>query len=199
MKCRGVKTFTILSCIVMFAGGCAKQGVVKSDEPLTPRSADSMRNRQEAVKTAPTVEAAADGPRTGSAAAGERSSLQIPEPIPNTAELKAAMERIYFNFDSYALSASARESLVKNSTIMKSNPAASVRIEGNCDERGSDEYNLALGEKRAKEAMQYLKTLGISEKRLTVISYGKEKPLAQGHDETAWGQNRRDDFVMFFK
>ena len=79
---------------------------------------------------------------------------------------------------------------------MKKNSALKVRIEGHCDERGSDEYNLALGERRAKAAMNYLVTLGIADKRLSVISYGKEKPVDPGHDEAAWAKNRRAEFVI---
>jgi peptidoglycan-associated lipoprotein len=78
---------------------------------------------------------------------------------------------------------------------MKNN-SLKVQIEGNCDERGSDEYNLALGEKRAKSAMKYLETLGVPAERLSVISYGKEKPADPGHDEAAWAKNRRDEFVL---
>jgi peptidoglycan-associated lipoprotein len=71
-----------------------------------------------------------------------------------------------------------------------------VQIQGNCDERGSDEYNLALGERRAKVAMDYLATLGVPAERLSIISYGKEKPVDPGHDEAAWAKNRRDDFAI---
>jgi len=71
--------------------------------------------------------------------------------------------------------------------------------EGNCDERGSSEYNLALGERRARAAKKYMTNMGVSEKRLSIISYGKEKPADQGHDETAWSQNRRDEFVISSK
>lgn len=79
---------------------------------------------------------------------------------------------------------------------MRNNPTVKIQIEGHCDERGSDAYNLALGERRAKAALQYLVTLGIPDKRLSVISYGKEKPADPGHDETSWSKNRRDEFVI---
>ena len=71
-----------------------------------------------------------------------------------------------------------------------------MRIEGHCDERGSDEYNLALGEQRAQAAARYLTTLGISGERLSTISFGKEKPADPGHDENAWAKNRRDEFII---
>ena len=108
----------------------------------------------------------------------------------------SALEKIYFDFDSYRVSEAARSILAKDAGVMKKDSAVKVRIEGNCDERGSDEYNLALGEKRAEAAKRYLVTMGISADRLSVISYGKEKPVDPGHDEAAWAKNRRDDFII---
>ena len=93
------------------------------------------------------------------------------------------------------LSESARTTLTKNASALKAS-SATIRIEGNCDERGSAEYNLALGERRAKTAQQYLLTLGIKPERLSTISYGKEKPAIQGGGETAGVKNRRDEFVV---
>ena len=80
--------------------------------------------------------------------------------------------------------------------MLKSKLTAKIKIEGHCDERGSAEYNLALGERRAKSAMQYLITLGVSPERLSVISYGKEKPAVQGNNEEAWTKNRRAEFLI---
>ncbi len=194
MKWKGFTSFAVVSSIMVVTGGCATQGVVKSDASLASQSPATTQSRQDAGKVppVPATPEAAPQPATGK----QPATATKLEPIANAAELKAAMEKIYFNFDSSALSPQARESLVRNSEIMKRNPSATVRIEGNCDERGSDEYNLALGEQRAKEAMKYLTTLGIPAERLTVISYGKEKPVATGHDESSWAANRRDDFVL---
>ncbi|SYZ73886.1 conserved exported hypothetical protein [Candidatus Zixiibacteriota bacterium] len=101
---------------------------------------------------------------------------------------------VYFDFDKYNLVDSAKQALDNNAKLLKDNPNLVVRIEGNCDERGTVEYNLSLGEKRANSAKKYLMDLGIEEGRLQTISYGKEKPVAMGHDEAAWAKNRRDDF-----
>jgi peptidoglycan-associated lipoprotein len=79
---------------------------------------------------------------------------------------------------------------------MKQNSSATVRIEGNCDPRGTKEYNLALGERRAQSAKKYLVNLGVDESRLSTVSWGEEKLLLYGHDEISWAQNRRDDFVI---
>lgn len=105
-----------------------------------------------------------------------------------------ALERIYFSFDRYDLSPEAQAILVNNAEYLKANPEANVRIEGYCDERGSDEYNLALGERRALAAKQYLETLGIDGARLSVISYGEEMPLDPSHNEAAYAMNRRAEF-----
>ncbi len=106
----------------------------------------------------------------------------------------AGLERIYFDFDQFTLSADARRILGENAKYLNANNGLQVVIEGHCDERGSDEYNLALGESRALAAKNYLVSLGIDAKRISVISYGEEKPLVSGSSEEAWAQNRRAEF-----
>lgn len=103
---------------------------------------------------------------------------------------------IYFDFDKSNIRNDQRARLEKNAAFLKQNNGARVRIEGNCDERGTNEYNMALGERRALSAKKYLVNLGIHKDRLHTISYGEEKPLLRGHDEYSWAQNRRDDFVV---
>ena len=113
--------------------------------------------------------------------------------------MTSALEKIYFDFDSDALSDQARKTLTSDADYLRKNAVAKLRIEGNCDERGSAEYNIALGEKRAKAAEKYLVTMGIPADRLAIISYGKEKPADPGHDESAWAKNRRDEFAVLSK
>jgi peptidoglycan-associated lipoprotein len=109
----------------------------------------------------------------------------------------SALETVYFDFDKSDLRQDARNVLSKNAEILlKSKQGAKVKVEGHCDERGSAEYNLALGERRAKSALHYLLTLGVQADRLSIISYGKEKPAVQGTDEAAWAKNRRAEFVI---
>lgn len=105
-------------------------------------------------------------------------------------------QTIYFDFDKYNLKPQAKQGLQYNYEVMKENPDISVLIEGHCDERGTVEYNLALGERRARSAMDYLINLGISPARLSIISYGKERPAVMGHNEEAWAKNRRCEFVV---
>ncbi len=100
-------------------------------------------------------------------------------------------DRVFFAFDSSALSSEAQETLRKQAAFMEQNPDLHFTIEGNTDERGTREYNLALGERRANAARQYLIGLGISGNRLTEVSFGKERPAVLGSNEWAWSQNRR--------
>ncbi|MBI4404414.1 MAG: peptidoglycan-associated lipoprotein Pal [Deltaproteobacteria bacterium] len=113
-----------------------------------------------------------------------------------TSASSGELQTIYFEFDRYTIRPDAREALRANASWLKKNPTANVQMEGHCDERGTNEYNLALGEKRAASARDYLAKLGISRNRLSVISYGEERPADPGHDETAWAKNRRAAFVI---
>ncbi len=103
---------------------------------------------------------------------------------------------VYFSFDSAAIERDQVSRIEKNADFIKKNSTIQVRIEGNCDPRGTREYNLALGERRAQSAKKYLVNLGVAGRRLTTISWGEEKLLLYGHDELSWAQNRRDDFVI---
>lgn len=103
---------------------------------------------------------------------------------------------IYFDFDQAAVRPDQFSRLDQNTDFLKANPMARIVIEGNCDERGTNEYNLALGERRALNAKTYLIEAGVEESRLRTVSYGEERPLFLGQDEDSWAQNRRDDFVL---
>lgn len=105
------------------------------------------------------------------------------------------IEDVFFPYDVYTLADAGMATLEKNARIMKEHPSVAYLIEGHCDERGTVEYNLALGEKRAKSVQDYLISLGIPAARLRVVSYGEERPYATGHDESAWAQNRRAHFA----
>jgi peptidoglycan-associated lipoprotein len=106
------------------------------------------------------------------------------------------LKDIQFDFDDYSLTDQAKLILEKNANWMINNPNAKIRIEGHCDERGTNEYNMALGERRANSAKKYLIKLGVNESLLSTISYGEEKPFAAGHDEEAWAKNRRAHFTL---
>lgn len=103
---------------------------------------------------------------------------------------------IYFDFDQASVRSDQFSRLEQNAAYLKNNPTAKVIVQGNCDERGTNEYNLALAERRALNAKTYLIELGIEEDRIRTVSFGEERPLFTGQDEYSWAQNRRDDFVL---
>jgi len=105
-------------------------------------------------------------------------------------------KKIYFAFDRFDLSEESVAVLGELAAHLKANQSSTVTIEGHCDERGTNEYNLALGERRAKAAFDYLVSLGIDPSRLSTVSYGEERPADPGHDEEAWAKNRRDEFML---
>lgn len=107
----------------------------------------------------------------------------------------AGLSTVYFDFDSYVLTSESRDSLRKAAESLKTNSAARIQIEGHCDERGSNEYNLALGEKRARAVEEFLVNQGVSADQLSTISYGEERPAVPGSDEDSWAKNRRAEFV----
>lgn len=185
----------VLCCGTLVAGGCAKKQVVKGDETATTAPAASKPAEQpQPAKPAIKEEQVKEQPIQESPIASADQDTR--QPAGSAAQQEASLDRIFFDFDSYLLTQSARDTLNKNADWLKKNSDAKLQIEGHCDERGSDEYNLALGEKRAKSAQNYLTTLGVAKDRLSTISYGKEKPLEPGHDETAWAKNRRAEFLI---
>jgi peptidoglycan-associated lipoprotein len=117
---------------------------------------------------------------------------------PTIAELNAqgVLKTVYFEFDKSDLSDAARALLRANAEWMRAHPKYGVVIEGHCDERGTIEYNLALGQRRAAAVRDYLTSLGVDASRLRTKSYGEERPAVMGHDERAWAQNRRAEFVI---
>ena len=176
----------VLCCGALFVGGCAKKEMVKGEEampaaaPAKPAEAPKPAAKEEKMVAEPVKEA----------------PIAKEEAAPAPAAQEQTLQRIHFDFDSYVLTKDARDILTADAELLLKKFSGKVTVEGHCDERGSDEYNLALGEKRAKAAMSYLINLGVPADRLSVISYGKEKPLDPGHDEAAWAKNRRAEFVV---
>lgn len=213
---KGILVF--LCCAALLAGGCASKQAVKSEESMAKAApagstatatppATGTQISPPALAPTPSSESAAkaeaprpvtETPAQESAVAQEsaRQAQESARQAQKAAELKGALETIYFDFDSATLSEAARNALAQNAQYLTRHPELKVRIEGNCDERGSDEYNLALGERRAKSALEYLVTLGVPADRLSTISYGEEKPVDPGHDDAAWAKNRRDEFAV---
>jgi len=109
------------------------------------------------------------------------------------------LRTVFFDFNSATLSTTARQALQNNADFMKANMNVRVQVEGHADERGGVQYNLALGERRARAVRDYLISMGVEGRRIATVSFGKERPLAFGHDESAWSQNRRGNFVITAK
>jgi peptidoglycan-associated lipoprotein len=116
-------------------------------------------------------------------------------PVPRISD-EVMQEDIYFEFDKSTLTPAAQDSLLQKAEWLRENPEATVTIEGHCDERGTNEYNLALGDRRAESAKAFLVDLGIDAARLNTISYGEERPVDPRNNEEAWAKNRRDHFVV---
>jgi len=170
-------------------GACAPSTTAKPDGPAA-RSTDSSIAGNDAQ--------AGEGERGGTkeATTGASSLKDMQEGKPPITPASSPLKDVMFDFDRYDLSADARATLRANADWLRSNPSARVEIEGHCDERGTNEYNLALGAKRAQAAREFLSSLGISPDRLSTISYGEEIPVCREHDEQCWKQNRRARFVI---
>ena len=175
----------------MFATSCAKKQVVSEpavtaeEEDAEARRLAAERERQEALEKQRLRE---EGLAEEAKARMQREARAARESFMN--------ELIHFEFDKSRLLPEAKAILRVKAEWLKANPEARAIIEGHCDERGTNEYNLALGDRRAQSAKTYLVDLGIAPERLTCISYGEERPLDPGHNEAAWAKNRRDQFVL---
>ena len=183
-----MQKLTITGLVILFAlsllvSGCAKKPAGDTNG-MTETTQVEMQQEQpagvmdkEVVDTTPMYDAAAVARAAESAAA-------------------KGLERIHFDFDQYVLTDSAKSILVSNAGLLRAAAAIKVLIEGHCDERGSDEYNLALGEKRALATKTYLVSLGVAAERMSVISYGEEMPIDSARTKEAWAKNRRANFKV---
>ena len=141
------------------------------------------------------------GGGTGSSAETGESAQSAESPDERIDPLSEAMktitdQKIFFDFDRYDIRADSQEVLKAKANALRSYPSIRVQSQGNCDERGTQEYNLALGERRARAAYEFLLRLGVPAEQMDMISYGKERPAVMGTGEAVWAQNRRDDFVI---
>jgi peptidoglycan-associated lipoprotein len=194
-KLKSTYVVALFLVALFMIAGCATENVVKKDEGMVPAPAAKQAVQQKSTAAQSNQVAALPI----APAASSTDPAQQNQKSKSNARLQSALEKIYFDFDSSTLSDSARGTLTNKNAALIKGSTANIRIEGNCDESGSTEYNLALGERRAKSAQQYLVALGVKPERLSTISYGKEKPAAQGSDESTLAKNRRDEFVVLAK
>jgi len=119
----------------------------------------------------------------------------VPPPVVQK-PVEIVLGDVFFDFDKYSITGDSKPVLANNAELLMANPSKKLLVEGHCDERGTNEYNMALGEKRAKAVIDFYTTYGIKPDRLAMISYGEEKPFDMGHDEAAWTKNRRAHMVL---
>ena len=177
-------TLLALACFIPLA---ACKSVPPAEPPVT--HAPSFDSSQPAER----VE---ESERFQEAMPSGETVTESPSSLAEKLNARGVLGNIHYEFDRYNLLPEAIRTLGENAGAIKQNQQFAVRVEGHCDERGTIEYNLALGEKRAREARDYLVSIGIPARRLRIISYGKERPRNPGHNETAWGENRRSEFIF---
>lgn len=173
--------------IMLFTASCSKQAAQTKSESTT--GPEVQKAEAQKAQDRPAEEAKPD------------RQLEVDRLQAETAAREAALaafvgENIHFDFDSFLLSDRARQILVAKAEYLRTNPDITVIVEGHCDDRGTNEYNVALGERRAQSVKTFLVNLGIDTNRLSTVSYGEERPIATGHDEASLAENRRAQFVI---
>jgi len=207
-KITTISTMALLITVSFFLSGCPKRAEI-ADVATQPSAAQTTAT----TSSTPTARATTPGSEpsrsysssltskeekvTASTPVQEPPAKGAPSAAPGGAAAQVSpLKDIFFDFDKSNIREDARPSLSEDLQWLKANSTAPVTIEGHCDERGTAEYNLGLGERRAKATRDYLVAAGIDTKRMKIISYGKERPFVLGHDEAAWRWNRRAHFVV---
>lgn len=179
----------MLAMLLVLSVSCAKKKVTMEAEPTQEMTAEQMEAQQAAEAEAARREAAMA--QKGEAQREEAATMA------EEARMRAFVEEnIHFDFDKYDLKPKAMMILDEKATYLREHPEVRVLIEGHCDDRGTNEYNLALGDRRANSAKNYLVRSGVAESRITTISYGEEQPLCTEQTESCWWRNRRDQFQI---
>ncbi len=181
---------------LLFTASCAKQTVKTEEEAMTAPEETATRTQQEQTQQEEMVRKQKAETEKQRAQEADKLAMQEAQRQAMRARQYFESENIYFEFDSSALLAPSQDTLTRKAEYLRQNPNVRVVIEGHCDERGTDEYNLALGDRRANSAKSFLVDLGISPSRLTTISYGEERPLDPRSNEEAWAKNRRCEFLI---
>ena len=188
---KGLSIFIVFLCLGVILSGCAKKVAVK-EEPSVKSAEESQAIRD--AKEADRIKEEEVKKEF------EKSLVAKKSPgIEGVVHESSMLKDIRFDFDKYNIRPTDTEILKGNYALLKKNPGMKFQIEGHCDERGTGEYNLALGERRANSVKKYLVSLGIAPSRVSTISYGEERPFDPGHSEEAWTKNRRAHFVVLNK
>jgi len=185
-----VRRFVVpLVAAILVAGACGGDPPPPPPPPPGP-DMDSLRAFQDSVRAADAARAQAERERL------ERERAEAARQRAVAAARATLEEMVFFDYDMSEIRQDAAEVLRAKVAILRASPQVRIRIEGHCDERGSTEYNLALGNRRAEAIRQFLAGFGLSENRFEIVSYGEGRPLAQGSNEAAWARNRRGQFVI---
>ncbi|MDH4221030.1 MAG: peptidoglycan-associated lipoprotein Pal [Candidatus Aminicenantes bacterium] len=192
----------LILCLGLVLAGCPKKTVVKEEPSARKAEEQALAEREKAAKLE--AEKAArireEEAKREKEKEFEKSLVAKREPgIAGEVFESKMLKDIHFDFDKYDIRPEDAESLKENASLLMKYSSVKIQIEGHCDERGTNEYNLALGERRANAAKNYLISLGLSADRISSISYGEERPVDPGHDEEAWAKNRRGHFVILSK
>ena len=189
--------FILILCLGLFLEGCPKKTVVK-EQPSVQKSEEARRLEAEReAKERELVRIKEEEAKKARGGEFEKSLVAKKESgIEGEVFESKLLKDIHFDFDKFDIRPGNAVILKENAEILKKYLKVKIQIEGHCDERGTNEYNLALGERRANSTKNYLVSLGISPDRISTISYGEEKPLDPGHNEEAWGKNRRAHTVI---
>jgi peptidoglycan-associated lipoprotein len=192
--------FSFLLVAAVALSGCAKRPATTQAAAPAPTGAATSTAAAPPSGTAtaqPTTPGGGSGATTGGGTATPAPAPTAPaRPVPKDFAAVADLVDVFFDFDKYDIRPADAKTLDANAGWLKSNPNHLVLIEGHCDERGTNEYNLALGERRAKSTMNYLVSQGVQANRITIISYGEERPQCTEHTEACWAKNRRAHFLV---
>ena len=180
----------MLAMLLVLSVSCAKKKVTMEAQPMEEgMTAEQAQAQQEAE-----AEAARREAEMAKMSAEEKQRAEAAMMAEEARKRAFEEEEIHFDFDKYVLTPKAMMILDEKASYLREHPEMRVLIEGHCDERGTNEYNLALGDRRANSAKNYLVKSGVMESRITTISYGEEQPLCTEHTESCWWRNRRDHF-----
>jgi peptidoglycan-associated lipoprotein len=188
-------TLALFCSSILILGSCAQKEFRMEEEKPVTGSPEAREQKEPSRGEMTVLEAERRAEAERRTRTRERERTQVLQE-----EIRAFESApIYFDFDKSTLKPPARANLTKKAQWLRANPKFSVRIEGHCDEQGTNEYNLALGERRASAAAKYIEGLGISAGRISTVSYGEERPTVPGKHEEAWAKNRRDEFKLIKK
>ena len=183
-----------LAVTLIFSAGCAMKKKPQEETAAVPPQTQTVTHPADTSQVAVVDQGITDEAVAEENVTPAPAAPQLMEPTPEPL-LAAALQNVPFEYDQHLLSETAQDILVANAAILKAQHRLQVTLAGYCDERGADQYNIALGERRVEAVRSYLLSLGISAARLDAVSFGEEKPLDPGHNESAWVKNRRVEFM----